>query len=435
VVVLVGLLPTTRVRANGAFADSQVILLPRAHAHRILASFDVGGLLVSDDDGETWSFICEKAIGRFATLFQLGAAPDEKLYAVTQTGLSWSGDLGCTWQFARGIEQVGDAFPDPRDPQRVLAVAQAVVRADGLWGDVLAMSSDAGRSFGAPLFQTATESITSAEIARSDPHVMYLSLTGVQRAHPFLARSRDSGASWETLALAAQLGDEPLTTRILNVDPDDAATLYLRVSGPSGDALAISRDRGTTMRVALRRAAAKMSAFLLRDSGDLMVAFDDGSAFTSRDGGREFRPWSTDFHVRALAERDGALYAGAESRLDGFAIAVSRDGGEHFEPLLRLEQLARPPRCGSLPQQCDDSWQQLERVLPALYGPSADAGADRDAGERSVALHDRSLCSVQAPGATHFDKAAVFAAMFTTSIYAARHARRRQSDETTMLGL
>jgi hypothetical protein len=72
------------VAANGAFADSKVILLPKARPEQIIASTDVSGLVISNDAGKTWSWLCEDAIGSFPALFQLGAAPDERLYAITR---------------------------------------------------------------------------------------------------------------------------------------------------------------------------------------------------------------------------------------------------------------------------------------------------------------------------------------------------------------
>jgi hypothetical protein len=112
---------------------------------------------------------------------------------------------------------------------------------------------------------------------------------------------------------------------------------------------------------------------LLRSDGALIVAADDGTSFLSSDAGATFAPWSDAFHMQALAERDGKLYATANSRKDGFVVAVSSDAGEHWQPLLRLDQLRGPMACGSLQTQCADSWRQLQPTLAVLSGAAAPA--------------------------------------------------------------
>jgi hypothetical protein len=163
--------------------------------------------------------------------------------------------------------------------------------------------------------------------------------------------------------------------RILTIAPDDARSLYLRLSDGNADALGISHDAGDTLHVALQLTAS-MSAFLLRSDGALIVAAADASSFISTDAGKSFVPWSSPFHVRALAERDGAIYASANGRLDHFSLAVSRDAGASWQPLLRLKELRGPLQCGEIPQLCADSWKQLAPALPAFSGDEVDAGIE-----------------------------------------------------------
>jgi hypothetical protein len=365
------------VLADGAFADSGAILLPRTHPHRIIASSDLSGLVVSDDDGATWSWICDASIGYFAVLFQLGPAPDENLYAITQAGLAISDDAGCTWQHAGGIAQrAGDVFPNPSDPQSVLAVAAVAVAPENhALSDVVAESHDGGRSFGSPMFVTSQASITGVEIARSNPSAFYLTMSSLQLQHPYIARSNDAGASWVELDLSGQLGRRPVVLRILAVDSVDANTLYIRVSDGTRDALAITRDGGETVQVALQLDS-RMTAFLLRADGALVVASADATSFVSTDAGATFLPWSDAFHIQALAERDGALYATANSKVDGFAVAVSTDSGSRWRRLLQLGQLQGPSSCGEVGAKCHDAWTQLKPSLAVLAGKSREvAGA------------------------------------------------------------
>ena len=372
-----------RARADGAFADSKVILLPRSQPQRIIASSDLAGLLVSDDDGATWSWICEAAIGHFAGLFQLGPAPDERMFAITQRGLSRSGDAGCSWERSGGAAQrASDAFPDPNDPQRVFMVAQPATSDwdDSARPDVLVVSADGGRTFGEPLYMTTAASITGVEVSRSDPQRVYLTLDAFDPAHPYIARSSDGGASWEKMDWYAPLGQRPLVLRILAVDPQDPDTIYVRMSNGSNDALAITHDGGSSVRIA-HELGDRMSAFLLRSDGALAVASADGTSFISHDGGDSFEPWTDALHMQALAERDGRLYAVANNRRDGFALASSDDGGSSWRPLLTFDRLQGPLACGALAAICDASWSALAPTLGRLASTGSKTSALRAAAD------------------------------------------------------
>lgn len=388
------------VRANGAFADSGVILLSKAQPGRIVASSELPGLVVSDDGGASWHWICESALGALATLFQRGAPPDERLYAITRQGLSTSADGGCSWQ-QRGndAQRAGDVFADPNEPARVLVVAQTTLGEERLLRDVLVASDDGAGSFAPPLFSTDDYSITSVESAASDPARLYLALSSSQLQRPYLARSRDGGEHWDTLVLSQQLGRRPFIMRILTVDPRAADRVYLRISDGTEDALAVTRDAGDHVSV-VQKMPASMSAFVLRADGSVIVASTDGSAFIARDGADSFEPWPVTLHLRALAEAEhGTLYAATSSKLDGFAFAASHDDGASWEPLLQLTELRGPLACGDVAERCAASWEQQKPSLAALAGqpdaavlePSAavDHGKSRQKNGCSVALRAR----------------------------------------------
>lgn len=365
------IISASRAHADGAFADSKAVLLPSDRPQRILASTDVPGLVVSEDGGKTWSWVCENAIGRFAALFQLGPAPDERLYAVTQTGLSISEDSACSWHHPQGVTQrAGDVFPDPSNAGHVFSIVQTTAVDSAQYGDSVVQSSDGGATFGPAMYFTTEASLTGVEVARSDPRSIYLAMSTLPQQRPFLARSLDAGATWEEISLINQLDRKPLIIRIIAVDPSDARTLYIRVSDGQRDALAISHDGGDTLRV-VQQLETAMSAFLLRADGSILLASVDGQSFRSDDAGESFAPWLDEKapHFQALGERDGLLYAVATSSKDGFAIARSDDDGESWRPLLRLEQLRGPLGCGSVAEQCRAEWDQLQRVLGKLSGP------------------------------------------------------------------
>src|SRR4051812_13490874 len=96
-----------RVEANGAFPDANQVLVPADHPHRIAVGTNFG-LVVSDDDGATWTWTCEEQIGLFARLYQQGPAPADRIYVLPSTGLVSSPDNGCTWAPATGAFDVID---------------------------------------------------------------------------------------------------------------------------------------------------------------------------------------------------------------------------------------------------------------------------------------------------------------------------------------
>jgi len=84
--------------------------------------------------------------------------------------------------------------------------------------------------------------------------------------------------------------------------------------------------------------------------------------------------------LRALGERGGRLYAAASGAATPFAVAVSDDGGAHFQKLLALPELCGPLECPAVLSTCVAPWAFLAAQLgvtgsPACGRPGADAGA------------------------------------------------------------
>ncbi|HZS40259.1 MAG TPA: MYXO-CTERM sorting domain-containing protein [Polyangia bacterium] len=359
---------------DGAFPDSMAIFAPPDRPHQIVLATNFG-LVTTDDDGATWHLVCEQAIASYVSAYQMSAPPDDALFADAPYGLAVSRDGGCTWTFAAGAfagNEVIDAFPDPTAANHVLAIARQVP--DGGVGAYHAVfeSTDGGRTFGAaPIFTgSPMTTLTGVENARADPRTIYLTMYGETPFQPLLARSV-GGAPFQIIDDTAAPSDIP---RIAAVDPIDPRTLYLRTSGTTGDRLAISHDGGDTLALPLALAG-RMSAFLRRSSGTLLVGTADTPSFRSTDGGQTFAVWPNAPHVRALAERDGVLYAAGDDLADGFALATSADEGANWRPLLHFDDIAGPLACGNLPSVCGGPWSMLKSLFDAerAAGNPADA--------------------------------------------------------------
>jgi len=345
-------------RADGAFPDSEQVLLPALRPSEITLATNFG-LIATSDAGQSWQWSCEAPLTTNARLYQLGVAPPgggvvaARIVATSLWGAVYSDDDACTWNGAGGDVAaqlaVSDVFVDRAEPRRVFALASADDGDGGARQSVFA-SIDGGATFGPAIFVAPPGALLfGVESAASDPGTIYLALESGP-AEPRLARTRDRGAHWDTIDLAPALGASRVG--IVAVDTADAATIILRASTVSDDRLVISRDAGQHWTAPVTLAGA-LTAFLRRADGTLLVGgiAAGGQAFGARslDGGATFADWPHPQgalpHFRGLAERDGVLYAAADDVQDGFALGLSSDGGATWRALLSYAQVSRIRPC------------------------------------------------------------------------------------------
>ena len=106
-------------RADGAFPNALSILTPEQLPNATLLATNFG-LVMSFDHDQTWIWSCEQPLNSFATLYQMGPPPLNRIYAVSPTSLITTDDSSCTWKAS--ASGAVDAFVDPTNPNRVLAV-------------------------------------------------------------------------------------------------------------------------------------------------------------------------------------------------------------------------------------------------------------------------------------------------------------------------
>jgi MYXO-CTERM domain-containing protein len=337
--------------ADGAFPDSMQIFVPADAPHRIILATNFG-LITSDDDGATWEWSCEPRNDDNTILYQKAASPSPRIFAVLIAHpMVYTDDLACTWTASGGSLSTlvaRDAFADPTSADRVLAAAVAPTAT--LQPSSVYRSTDGGLTFGPALISGPTGGdILGIESAVSDPATMYVAMYGSANnlIDPILARSSDSGVTWSSMDLGGTLG--AATIRIIAVDPTDPLHLFLRVGISSGgEKLGISTDGGRTFTEPVS-VDKQLTAFALLSGGTILVAGLDTAGnpvgFRSSDRGATFVPWLNPPHVRALAERNGKLYAAAENFLDLFAAGVSTDEGATWTPILTYDQVKRIKPC------------------------------------------------------------------------------------------
>jgi photosystem II stability/assembly factor-like uncharacterized protein len=426
--VLALVLVSARAQADGAFPDSLGIFVPADRAADIVLATNFG-LITTTDDGASWRWVCEHGAGTLASLYQRAAPPSQRVVAVAPAGLVVTDDAGCTWSLASDLSAQGtvtDAFADPIDPARVLALA-AFIDGDGQARTGLFVSSDGGTSFAPPSYVSSPDwTLVSVEAAASDPDRLYLTahraIGGTPGSH--LLRSDDGGATWRETDITAVSADR--VARIAAVDPVDPQKLYLRLTG-TDDAIAVSTDGGATLRLSLV-VDTQLTALLRRANGDILVSglgLVDGVLYRSTDGAASFATTQTTLRIRAMAERAGAIYVATDNVLDGFALGVSADDGLTFRPVLKFAQVAGTRMCEGLASACDATCAML--VALGTFAASAcqttPGAAD---GGTAVGLPPDEGCGCTV-GARSPRSAAVAVATLAAGLFAMLSLRRRRS--------
>jgi hypothetical protein len=333
-------------RANGAFPESFQLLLPADRPQQIALATNFG-LIISDDDGASWTWTCEQPETANGTLYAVGPPPMDRYFSVSPiVGLAHSDDASCSWSLAKGTLEgllTTDFWADPSNGQRVYAIAQDP---NGATTPKVYPSDDAGTTFGAPIYDaTSADVLMGVESARSDPKTIYVAAFTVPGIHPKLLRTRDGGATWTTLDLEPVLG--PNNFRLIAVDPADANTVTLRVIQSDGEAVAISHDGGETFAKPIFLAGGVLTSYAKLESGTQLVAgfvLDKAHGFRSTDGGKTFQDWQVP-HLRAMGVRAGKLYGAAKNYSDDWAVGVSTDEGLTFTPLTRYDQVKSIRAC------------------------------------------------------------------------------------------
>jgi MYXO-CTERM domain-containing protein len=337
------LLAAADARADGAFPDSLSILTPEQLPNETLLPTNFG-LVMSFDHDQTWIWSCEQALNSFGTLYQVGPAPLNRIYAVSPGGLIYTDDSSCTWTAAAGIPAAAaqDAFVDPTNPNRVLAVVTSSVDAGGSTYTVME-SADAGASFAQVRYTAAAgDHITGVEISRSNPQTVYLTLTSGTAYTPKVAVTTNGGANWTLHDLSASLAAGTYSIRLVAVDPTNPQKLVLRTGGGAGEALAISLDGGATASSPLSFPGGVFTAYARLPSGSMIAGGVVGTtdvAYRSVDSGASFQPLpAVPFTFRGMSARGTKLYAALDNAADTYAIETSVDEGMTWQPLMRFDQ-------------------------------------------------------------------------------------------------
>ena len=364
-----GLLAPAFALADGAFPDELQVFAPIDQSGRIVLGTNYG-LILSEDDGASWSYVCESAVSQ-SLVSMYGVGPSAS-YALTNQALYTSHDDGCTWTTtnlaAAGISSAVDVFGDPSRDDHAFLIAYT----SGARGFELYDLDDGGMQ---QVYASGSSLLRGVEVARSDPRVVYAARFRLDTSAIELLVSGDSGQSFTAIE-HADLG--AYYPGIAAVDPADPATLYLRLTPlfDTGDALAVSHDSGQTFNVVLT-APGDLSAFAV-DADHSFYAADRNHDLWYGDAAGTVT-LRTGPAVRCLAARGGKVYACGDATADGFVLGVSTDQGASFAPLVTPTSY-QTAACAP-----------VRAVCPLVDGgpmPEPDAGGELDAGSIDAGFVD-----------------------------------------------
>ncbi len=351
--------------ANGRYPAAGEIALDPAAPGTILVRATYG-LLLTRNNGQEWSWICEDAVGFGGNEDpMLAFAADGSILAGTFEGLSVSRDTGCDWGFVGGGlagVYVIDLDMEKNDPSKGVLLARDDAGLVQLWetGDDGATWTQAGVSL-PPSFVGLT-----VETAPSDPDRVYASGDLGPPSFPaypgVIERSDDRGATWQSLLIPGS--DDQTLPYISAVDPQDPDVLYVRLDGDPTDQLIVSTDGGTTWTKIFESKTPELGATsplpgfaLSPDGSTVAVGGPNDGLWTAPASTLAFTQVST-MSALCLTWSPAGLYGCADEIADDFTAGISTDQGKTWTPLLHLAGLCGPLACGAdsgVTLSCTDS--------------------------------------------------------------------------------
>lgn len=387
-----GLLSPSIARANGRFPASNAVIFDPRDPKTIWVRVTFG-LLVSHDGGQSWRWVCERAIG-FSGMEDptYVITPKGTLVGGTFSGVAVSRDNGCTFSFATGPGGVsedaglaGAPLKRSRDQgTRSRPLSDIAMRATGdivgissvyskaspsgpLFDNHLMISIDDAKTFGdlgGPIDPTLL--LESVEIAESDPSRLYI--TAVRGNEPDRAGvmlvSLNAGMTYVERKIDLSPGETAPFIAI--VDPKNADRVYVRthaaVDKPTR--LLVTDDAGKTWKK-VYDSQTPLSGFALSQDGARVFVGSKQGVATSPTDTFSFTKGSS-AEIQCLGHAAGVLW-GCSSERSGFFIGSSRSNGGAFDARLHLEDLKGVLECpadSTVAEECtNDEWMKQRRAL------------------------------------------------------------------------
>ncbi len=388
--------------ANGRFPASVAVHFDRS-GNTILLSATFG-LLVSNDGGDSFVWLCEDSIGYGGTFDpDFAVANNGDFFATTFDGLRRSSDAGCTWETVT----LGSLSPNAWAEEVTVAANGHVwvtTATTAQANDVFVDRAD-GLGFVSAGLQTPTGWWKSIQGAPSDSSRVYVTgyqVSGAGDAEPIvhLRRTDNDGGDWIPLPTTSfKLGPEP-QLRIATVSAADPALVFAVSDGagePIGDLLYRSVDAGVTWKEVLQTSDVITSVVALADGRVLVATIGDGLRISTTSGtAGSFSAVPTPPRAACMAAApNGELFGcGTNWEPDNFALGRSADG-ENWTKVVRFQELSGPLSCPSTTPQVQVCAARVWPGICSQFGLCGDVDPVADAG-MTVRKNDGCGCSTTA---------------------------------------
>jgi hypothetical protein len=383
--------------ANGRPAGTSTITF-RQGDERFVAAGVTFGLVVSNDNGTSWQWICEDAIGYGGDFDpDFAYAPTGALFATTRNATVATRD-GCTFGPTALGETLVSAITLGPDGALYLASAAPATSTQPSGDTRIHKSLDDGQTFLPDPAEPgrAGDWWTSIEVSPADARRVYLAgyRLSANGRELLLFRSEDGGASFTAMATTGLTATANSTPHIAGISKTDPETVYLRVTyqqlNSTSDGLYRTTDGGVQWQLMLEQP--DELAFVARANGDLVAAGRLTGAFVSLapSNGATWTRIGGAPEISCLVESArGDVWACTQNfGTDDAGIMKSTDLAA-WTPVLRFQDVAGPvacapgteqrDRCVDEPNMCGGRWCCLRAQLGVTADPTAcpvDAAGD-----------------------------------------------------------
>lgn len=366
---------TSAARANGRFPAAQHVVFGAGEHARRITFRTTFGLLVSDDDGARFRWLCEGALFS-APEFGPTIDPSVEIDARGRTvfgflyGLrAWSPDrCGVEEDLPLRGRQVLD-LTTTADRRVIYGIETPL---DGpQW--ILRGDSE-GTAFTRRGQGINNVRLATIDVSPADPQRLYLSGLDATLDTPLLLRSDDGGETVRGVPVpTSALGEDAFIAAMHPADPD---ALWVRTFVGLGSTLVRIRDGGRDTATVARTADRMLGFARSADARTVWYGSLNGGLHRSDDGGDTFTRVNT-LRVLCLAVHNDALWACSDWLRGPFALGRSTDGGRTFTPVLQFRDIAGPVPCAAQGDDaCEGRWPALLTSLQ--QAALRDAGAPRD---------------------------------------------------------
>ncbi|HEX4447525.1 MAG TPA: hypothetical protein VH044_12340 [Polyangiaceae bacterium] len=366
-------------RANGRFPAANQLVFSPADPNYILLRATYA-LLPSTDNGITWRYLCEDALGLPSDQGEdpsVGVMGDGTLLAgipgarTGGIGLNVSTDRGCNWtcEVNDGLlnQTITDVAVRPDNPASAVALTGTIIPNDGstptTYSTQVFETKDNGKTWAPlPAAIDPTVIVQTIDVTKSDPDRIYVSATRGYGsfATAMLFVSKDHGKSWTEQPIPQFDADTEAGIYIGAIDPTNADRVYLRTAAlkEGGQSRVFYTNTGG--------ADAGMATFLQSptlpaeggfevdeagmadvtgellgmalspDGSKLYVGTVESGLWIANTSDMVFTQKNSKVHVKCLATRGDELWACSEVDAPGdFVLGLSHDDGATFDPRIQ----------------------------------------------------------------------------------------------------